>query len=275
MIVKTEAVVLKSMRFRETSKIVTFYTRRYGKLAAVAKGARDTKSKFGASLEPMTGVALVVYKKEHRDLQLVSQCDIIRPYKKIHAEMDRMSVALSILELLHQLTHEEEENPVLFTLVVDALDALEGSSGVLMNFFYAFELRFARVFGFAPEMDRCVRCGRSLPAERTTETIVFQLDKGGILCDACAETERSRAPSIERIAMSFDRGRPPAAVSIRIPTARVMQRLYQADLPSLGTLEYTPAVGNELDATLRSYLRYHFEDLKPLKTTEVFGKIAP
>ena len=71
MIVKTDAIVLKSMRFRETSKIVTFYTRRYGKIAAVAKGARETKNKFGAALEPMTGVNLVFYKKEQRDLQLV------------------------------------------------------------------------------------------------------------------------------------------------------------------------------------------------------------
>lgn len=274
MIVKTEAIVLKSMRFRETSKIVTFYTRRYGKIAAVAKGAREMKNKFGAALEPMTGVALVVYKKENRDLQLVSQCDIVYPYKKIHGEMERMSVALSVLELLGQLTHDEEENPGLYGLLTDTLDALEASTGTLMNFFYAFELRFAAAFGFAPVLDRCARCGKALDVERAGESMVFQLDKGGLLCGDCGESEMVRVPRVEKISGTLAHGKPPAAVSIRTPTARIIQRLSMAALSSMGTLEYNAGVGNELDATLRSYLRYHFEDLKPLRTTEVFGKIA-
>jgi DNA repair protein RecO (recombination protein O) len=78
MITKTEAVVLKSMNYRDSSKIVTFYTRGFGKVKCIAKGARQMKSKFGAGLEPITNVSLVLYKKEHRELQLVSQCDAIK-----------------------------------------------------------------------------------------------------------------------------------------------------------------------------------------------------
>ena len=73
MITKSEAIVLKSMDFRDSSKIVTFYTRSFGKLKGIAKGARQMKSKFGAALEPITRVSLVLYKKEHRDLQLISE----------------------------------------------------------------------------------------------------------------------------------------------------------------------------------------------------------
>src|SRR3989304_285501 len=141
MLTKTDAVVLKSMKFRDTSKIVTFYTRRYGKLKGVAEGARETKSKFGASLEPMTLLSLVLYKKEHRDLQLISQADILHRHKSIHSDFDRMPVALSVIELLNRLTHEEEENALLYALVLETLDAIDRAPRNAVNVLFAFELR--------------------------------------------------------------------------------------------------------------------------------------
>jgi DNA repair protein RecO (recombination protein O) len=162
MITKTDAIVLKTMKFRDTSKIVTFYTRQYGKLKGVAKGARQMKSKFGASLEPMTRVSLVLYRKEHRDLQLVSQCDIVNYYKRIHSEIERMSVALSILDLVNQLTHDEEENGELFRLLVETFDQLERAAKNHANLFYAFEIRLAGLFGFSPDLEVCGRCRKPI-----------------------------------------------------------------------------------------------------------------
>lgn len=274
MIVKTEAIVLKSMRFRETSKIVTFYTRRYGKLSAVAKGARETKNKFGASLEPMTAVNLIVYKKEHRDLQLVSQCEIRKQYKKIHSEMERMAVALSVLELLHQLTHDEEENPALFSLIDETLDALEAASGKVVNFQYGFELRLCALHGFSPVFDRCVGCGNVVGLSNRGTAVVFRLDKGGMLCDAC---EAAIPPAQLRFRESGNdeqHGKGPAYCRIRTSTASIMERLFAARIESLGGLEYPAVVGNELGATLRSYLRYHFESVRPLKSAMVFEQMS-
>lgn len=273
MIVKTDGVVLKSMRFRETSKIVTFYTRRYGKLSAVAKGARETKNKFGASLEPMTAVNLVLYKKEHRDLQLLSQCDIRKQYKNIHSEMNRMAVGLSILELLNQLTHDEEENPSLFSLVEESLDAIESASGNIVNYQYGFELRLCAIHGFSPVFDQCVRCGRQVDVTKGGGTVIFQFDKGGMLCPACAEA----IPSAQLRPLDVREeapGRGPAYRRIKTATVQVMERLYSARLQSLDGLEYQTTVGNELAATLRSYLRYHFESVRPLKSALVFEQLS-
>jgi DNA repair protein RecO (recombination protein O) len=162
MITKTDAVVLKSMRYRDTSRIVTFYTRKYGKLKAIAKGARDAKSKFGASLEPMTLSSLVLYKKEQRELQFISQCDIVRQYKRIHSDIGRMAVALSVIELVNQLTQDEEENLTLFSLLVKTLDTLEKSERMFESLFYAFEIRVAGIFGFGMHLEKCVSCGKRL-----------------------------------------------------------------------------------------------------------------
>ncbi|MBI4417634.1 MAG: DNA repair protein RecO [Ignavibacteriales bacterium] len=264
MIVRTDAVVLKSMRFRDTSKIVTFYTRKFGKLAAVAKGAREPKSKFGAALEPMTEVHLVLYKKDQRDLQLVSQCDILRPFKTIHSEMPKMEAAMSVLELLHQLTHDEEENPALYRLVTDTLEAVEQAEKNVYNFVYAFELRFSALFGFSPSFDRCASCGR--PAAENNPRIAFRIDRGGLLCSACAEARPMQRGTGRRLS---------GAATIKLSTAQILHRLLTARLDSLSSLGYHESVGNELDETLRSYLRYHFEQLRPLKSAGVFRMMSP
>jgi len=272
-IVKTDAVVVKSMRFRETSKIITFYTRRYGKLSAVAKGAREMKSKYGASLEPMTAVSLVLYKKDQRDLQLVSQCDIRKQYKNIHSEMERMSVGLSILELLHQVTHDEEESPILYSLVEESLDAIDSAAGNIVNFQHGFVLRLCAIHGFAPVFDKCVQCGRRVDVTKGGETVVFQFDKGGMLCPSCAEAvPPARLRALET--GESDSGRGPAYRRIRTSTFQLLERLYAARMDSLAGLEYHSAVGNELAATLRSYLRYHFESVRPLKSALVFEQMS-
>lgn len=255
MIVRTDAVVLKSMRFRDTSKIVTFYTRKFGKAAAVAKGARETKNKFGAALEPMTEVHLVLYKRDQRDLQLVSQCDIIRPFKNIHAGMERMQTAFSVLELLSQLTHDEEENPAVYTLLTETLDAIDRAEKNFGNYLYAFELRFSALFGFLPAFDRCFVCGRA--AADDNPRLTFRIDRGGLLCPDCVK-HRS------------DNRLPGLSATIGSPTARVLHRLLTARLDSLSALVYGGSVWNEVNEILRSYLRYHFENWRPLKSEEVF-----
>lgn len=251
---------MKSMRYRDSSKIVTFYTRRYGKIKGIAKGARDTKSKFGASLEPMTLASLVLYKKEQRDLQLISQCDIVQPYKRIHAEMERMSIALSILELMNQVTHDEEENVPLFSLLVETFDNLESAEKNFQNFFFAFELRMAAFFGFAPALQKCAACGKPIEFDDSA-SFLFDLNKGGFYGQECA--------------LKFDGNMLRQGLKIRISalTAKVLERLLHADLPSVSALNDKPVIWNELDETLRLYLQYHFEELKPLKTREVFQQL--
>ncbi len=151
MLVKTEAIVLKSMKYRDTSKIVTFYTKEYGKLNGIAKGARSAKNKFGSALEPLTHSMLVLYKKEHRDLHLISQCDAIDSFRNFTEDLDRMSIGLAVLELVNQLTHDEERKPALFPLLLETLSALNSSTKNYETYLQAFRLRLAALFGLCAE----------------------------------------------------------------------------------------------------------------------------
>ena len=279
MITKTEAVVLKSMNYRDSSKIVTFYTRRFGKVKCIAKGARQMKSKFGAGLEPITNVSLVMYKKEHRDLQLVTQCDAIKTYKSIHSELERMAVALSVLELVNQLVHEEEGNDALYLLLVETLDEIESAKRNFVNLFFAFEIRFASLFGFSPGLGVCSGCGRSLDDIGVDGAAVFQLSKGSVLCGRCitsASTIKNDLLLIRKTAQEA-RTRPHSEegnVRVSIGTLKALQRLLTARLDSVSSLELTTAAGNDIDGTLRLYMRQHFEDLKPIKSLDILKKFS-
>lgn len=266
MIVKTDAVVLRSMRYRDTSRIVTFYTRAFGKVSGIAKGARASKSKFGASLEPMTEVSLILYKKEHRDLHLISQCDILRRFKEVHSDMEKMSGAMSVVELLNQLTHSEEENPALYNLLVEALGAIENAPRNSRNIVYGFELRFASLFGFTPVFDRCSNCGTVVGTPGGNAVVHFRIDRGGLWCGNC--------PPLDTAGRREGSGRLTNSADIRIPTAQILHRFLTARLDTLSGVEYHESVGNEVDETLRSYLRYHFEELRPLKSASVFRQIT-
>ena len=260
MLIKTEAIILKTMKYRDTSKIVTFYTKEYGKLKGIAKGARTAKNKFGSALEPMTLSMLVIYKKEHRDLHLISQCDAIDSFNKLTEDLDRMTTALSVIELINQVTHDEERNPVLFALLSETLNELNSSSKNYSSYSYAFRLRLASLFGYAPNFEVCGECGNPLVIGNGEKHYAFQVARGAVFCNHCCMPSDS----------SMSIGQDIAFISISAQELQILRRLLKAQINSLGNLEFDIQVGNQIDELLRLYLRYHFEGLKPLKSTELF-----
>jgi len=273
---KTSAVVLKSMKYRDTSKIVTLYTRRFGRLSCLAKGARQLTSKFGSALEPMTESEIVVYKSEGRDLHLLSQSSTLQPFKKIHADGERIAVGFSVLELVHRLAHEQEEHQALYELLVGSLEALEHCERNFVNILYAFELRFAALHGFAPSFTTCARCGRALGSADEERVLPFLLDKGAAVCPECREAV-GQVLDITKASGALDAGG--AALSrlmipLRAPARRLLERLLDSPLESVSTLHYDAPTGNELEETLRLYLQYHFENFRPLKSPGMFGLTA-
>ena len=249
------------MKYRDTSKIVTFYTKEYGKLKGIAKGARTAKNKFGSALEPMTLSMLVIYRKDHRDLHLISQCDAIDSFKNITEDLDRMTTAFAVIELINQLTHDEERNPALFALLCATLSALNSSLKNYSSYLHAFRLRLASLFGYAPNFEVCGECGKTLSIDNGEKQFAFQVARGAVFCNRCCTPSES----------SMGIGQDIAFISISSQGLQILRRLLNAQMSTLGNLEFDNHVGNQIDELLRLYLRYHFEGLKPLKSTELFN----
>ena len=187
MIVSSEAIVLKSMKFRDTSKIVTLYTKSFGKISVLAKGARGGKSKFGSSLEPMSYVQAVFYKKEHRDLHLLSQADHIEVFREIGSDQLKLSLGWCLIEVLHASMHEEEKNEDVFSLTVSALRSLNATQHNPASILLCYFLRLCSQFGFQWDVERCSSCSALTLAKLLDKPpFLFDLESGVLFCANCS-----------------------------------------------------------------------------------------
>lgn len=171
-------VVLRTYKLRESDRIVVFHTAENGKVRAVAKGVRKTKSKFGARLEPMSHVRLLLYRG--RELDIVSQAEAVEPLSPMLSSLDRASQGLAVIEAVDQLSLEREPNPQLYRMVVGVLRTIASSPSPLNV--AAFYWKLLANEGMRPELDRCLRCGETEPG---TQFVAFDLNEGGVLCRAC------------------------------------------------------------------------------------------
>ncbi|MDQ1688018.1 MAG: repair protein RecO [Frankiaceae bacterium] len=176
---RDECVVLRTQRLGEADRIITLLTRRHGRVRAVAKGVRRTKSKFGARLEPFSHVDLQLYAG--RELDIVTQAESIDAFgEQIVADYASYTSATAVLETAERLTAEEREPSLrLYMLVVGALRALalqEHAAGLVLD---AFLLRSLSVAGYAPSLTDCARCGAAGPHR------AFAVAGGGSVCPDC------------------------------------------------------------------------------------------
>jgi DNA repair protein RecO (recombination protein O) len=187
-ITKTEAIVLKSLKFGDTSKIVTLYTKDYGKIKVIAKGIRKPKSRLAGTLETFFHIQIVFYKKLTTEIYLLSQAEIIKPFQKLTKDLSRYAFASGALELLDKLITGEEPNPKLFELTLDTLSFMESCpQKSLEKSFWFYVLNLADILGYKPKFDRCISCNKVIPAE----FILFSPEKGGIVCQKCARQDQA------------------------------------------------------------------------------------
>jgi DNA repair protein RecO (recombination protein O) len=171
-------VVLRTYTLRESDRIVVFMTYENGKVRAVAKGVRKTKSKFGARLEPMSHVRLLLYRG--RELDIVSQAESVEPLAPMLSSLDRASQGMAAIEAVDQLSLEREPNPRLYKMAVGVLRTIAARPSALNV--PAFYWKLLAAEGLEPQLDACVRCGESPP---DTELVAFDLNEGGAQCRAC------------------------------------------------------------------------------------------
>ncbi len=193
MVVKTEAVVLKTVKYGDTSKIISVFTREYGKLSLIAKGARTSRSKFVSILNPMSCIQAVFYLKESRDIHLLSDASSSRVHKNIVGDPQKTMTGFVMLDALNTAVHTRESHPVLFDHLVEALDGLDRAERSPVNYLIAFLIALLREAGYGLKLDACVRCGGKLDRE----PLVFESQFGGFACGRCRspDTTLTMAPN--------------------------------------------------------------------------------
>ena len=195
---KTEAVVLRSMRFSEADRVLHLYTLDRGRVGAVAKGVRKTTSRFGARLEPLSHVELMLHQGSG-ELQTVTGVQLVRAHHAAREDSYRLSVGLIGAEAMLRLFTEQEANERAFgalTRFLDLLDETPRAAGrpALDPLALAFQLKLLWLSGYLPHLTSCAECGA---ADATL--VGYSPRAGGAVCAGCAAQAEALALSADGI----------------------------------------------------------------------------
>ncbi len=232
---KDEGIVLKTIKLGEADRIVTVFTRSNGKVRAVAKGVRKTKSRFGGRLEPFTQVELMIYKG--RSLDTITAADIVQSFDAVRTDYRCLTSAAALVDLVEKITPEREQALSTYLLLLAGLDALR--SGPCDSIVPAFLLKLLSISGYNPQLTVCAGCGARSGLSG------FSAAFGGAVCEDCWRTDRDAdRMSLERIALLNE----------------LLSRDFGVDAGD---------AAGELTQTLRRYAEYHLE--RPLKSLHLLA----
>jgi len=174
---RDEGVVLRTHKLGEADRIVVLMTAGRGKVRAVAKGVRKTKSRLGGRLEPPSRASLLLY--QGRELDIITQAETLEHYAALREDLDLLTDAIALVEAVDQVAQEGEPNSALYRMLTGALRTLAGTderSPLLVASFY---WKLLALEGVSPILDRCAHCGARGPG---VELVSFDLVEGGALC---------------------------------------------------------------------------------------------
>jgi len=227
-------VVLRTYNLAEADRIVVLLTAGHGKVRAVAKGIRKTKSRFGGRLEPLSHVSLLV--REGRSLDLVQQVETIDHFRAVREDLDRLTRGAALLEVCDQLAQEREPAPRLYQMLVGALRTL--SSGASPMLVAGFQLKVLAQEGVEPQVEACVSCGAEGPL------VAFDPSEGGTLCRACRRGVAVSPEALElvrmvlggRLATALAAPASAATHEVEVLAAKAMEHHLERRLRSTGLL---------------------------------------
>ena len=183
-IVRTEAFVLKAFRFGETSMIYRLLTRDRGVVPVIAKGARGPRSRLGAAIDMFRRLDVTYYDKPGREIQTLSQAEVLADHRCILASLERMEAAGEWFRFLRSLLPDGAPAEPLYALAGEALDRLESLPDARLARWQAYHrAAAAERLGLAAQLDACLGCGRPLP---DGGALRFSIEEGGLACAACA-----------------------------------------------------------------------------------------
>ncbi len=231
---KAEAIVLRQQTLGEFDRIITLFTREYGKLRATARGIRRPTSRLAGRIEPFTHVRLLLARG--RTLDVVAQAEIIRAFAGVRRNLLRAAYAAYVVELVDRGLPEHDRHEEIFVLMRDALRELEGTpEDDAETVALRFAVRLAGLLGYQPETAACVECGRPFPRTGSAGVWAFSPVGGGVLCPACRPRHAealSVSPGVLAVCDYLIRTPETQSDRLRIPPAQrgELSRLVQVHL---------------------------------------------
>jgi DNA repair protein RecO (recombination protein O) len=243
----THAIVVHSINYGESDKIVTFFTQDFGKLKGIAKGARRSKKRFQNALDLFSHLRLIFFDREGMGLVRAQGCDILNSFPKIREDLKKIIYGNYFLEMVSEMAGEREGHPEAFDLLLAFLKTLEVMEPQEEQL-RMFEIRMLSLFGYRPNVKRCSLCKRDWEDLKETPAVFFSIERGTLLCGGCSR------PADHLIPLSLG-------------TARLIEGISEMELSKIHRFRFTPQALFESRELLPRFISYHLgKELKSLRT---------
>ncbi len=243
---KTAAIVLKTVDFRETSLIVNFYTKEFGKVKGILKGIRKEPRKFASTLEIFSYNEIVFYLHKNQDLHLISQCDLIDDFGPLRNNLEKFSLANYAVELTDSIVEPEDKNEELFYLLLAFLKELRLNNSDTEKLFCVFQIKAMILSGFKPNIEDCISCKKMISSGAR-----FSYLRGGLICNSCLLHD-------------------PSAKQVLKGTIASLIYIGNNDWAGLRRLKLDPYIKKEIKSILDNFISFHLE--KRLKSAEFMNR---
>jgi DNA repair protein RecO (recombination protein O) len=248
----TDAIILRKQDIRETSLLITFYTRDFGKIKGLIKGARGPKGPLGYQVQVFTLNRIVFYDSKRAGIHTVSQCDLLDFFETIREDILKTSYAYYFVELIDALTEEKDKNEEIFDLLLNSFNLLKSEHSP-KRISRVLEIRLLMLSGLMPRLDRCVLCSRQVDFKTAPfNKIRFSYRSGGIICEDCFEEDNSS----RRISPG---------------TALFIDHVERTTYEKLARIKVSREVGRELEEIMKKFISYRLDTR--LKSLEFLEKI--
>ncbi len=245
---KTRAVILNSIDFGESDRILTFYTHGHGKVKGIAKGARRSRKRFVGNLDLLSHITLIFFRTDKSELVRVEDAALIEGFPGLKADIDKLSEACYLLELVSEMTREGQVIPQVFDLLLTFINMLGGGDAdVLLRYF---EIKLLSILGYLPHLDGCVAC--KSPFDGLEARISFSSEKGGAVCGNCSHGVSG-------------------LIAISPGTARFLSMAEKFDSVKLARLKPAAVFLEESEKLLDDFIKYQIG--RELKTKKFLSKL--
>lgn len=242
---RSEAIVLRRTDFGEADRLLTLYSRDFGKMKAVAKGARKPQSRKTGHVEQFMRSNFLF--ASGREIAVLTQAEMVEPYAALRDDLILTTYAAYLVELLDRFTVEEDKHSGIYQLIADALGWLTGHDDVLLIARF-YELRLLGLAGFQPQLFHCVGCGESIEEQDQ----FFSAELGGVLCPECRDEDRR-------------------AVGVTAVSIKVLRYLQTRPWDTVHALRLKRTVHTELENVMNFYITYVLE--RNLKSVEFLHRL--
>jgi len=229
MLFTVEAVVIRSMDYGESNKIITLYTKQMGKISVMVRGAKKMKSRHSAITQLFVHGEFTFYKSGK--MGNLNEGEILNAHHLLHSSIHKTTYAAYILEMIDRMLIEQEGSSYLFEQCLASLEAIEeGKCPQIVS--HLFEMKMLSFAGYAPMLEYCVSC------EKQCNQFKLSAELGGIVCEKCQHND-------------------PTALTISDRTLKLLRVFQQLDLKRLGNIDVKDESKRELKLCMRKYMDTH------------------